>query len=136
MSYPPKRASAFTLVEIMIVVAIIGMLATISIPNFFRARKRAQATRMLDDLRLIDNAIDRYAVDNSKAGGAPAAWVDIQPYLKKNIILYNSMGIDLLGNPINDSPLFYVDTMPKVNTTSFSVLSDVAPREFWAPFDP
>jgi hypothetical protein len=56
--------------------------------------------------------------------------------LKKNIILYNSMGIDLLGNPINDSPLFYVDTMPKVNTTSFSVLSDVAPREFWAPFDP
>lgn len=120
----------------MIVVAIIGMLATISIPNFFRARKRAQATRMLDDLRLIDNAIDRYAVDNSKAGGAAAEWADIQPYLKKNIILYNSMGIDLLGNPINDAPLFHVDTMPKVNTTSFSVLSDVAPREFWAPFDP
>jgi prepilin-type N-terminal cleavage/methylation domain-containing protein len=132
----PQRAFGFTLIEIMIVVAIIATLATISVPNFLRARKRAQATRMLDDLRLIDNAIDRYAVDNSKAGGTPAEWADIQPYLKKNIVLYNSGGVDLLGNPVNDGPVFLIDSIPKVNATSYSVLSDVAPRDFWAPFDP
>jgi prepilin-type N-terminal cleavage/methylation domain-containing protein len=131
-----RRSPGFTLIEIMIVVAIIAMIATIAIPNFLRARKRAQATRMMDDLRLIDNALDRYAADNSKAGGAPASWEDLQPYLKKNIVLYNSNGIDLFGNPINDGPLFLVDSLPKVNSTSFSSLSDVAPRDFWVPFDP
>jgi prepilin-type N-terminal cleavage/methylation domain-containing protein len=43
---------AFTLVEIMVVVAIISLLASIAVPNFLRARKRSQATRMLEDLRL------------------------------------------------------------------------------------
>ena len=48
----------FTLVEIMIVVAIIALLASIAVPGFLRARKRAQATHILNDLRIIDGAID------------------------------------------------------------------------------
>jgi prepilin-type N-terminal cleavage/methylation domain-containing protein len=46
----------FTLVEIMIVVAIIALLAAIAVPGFLRARKRAQASRILNDLRLIAKA--------------------------------------------------------------------------------
>jgi prepilin-type N-terminal cleavage/methylation domain-containing protein len=126
----------FTLIEIMIVIAIIAVCAAIAVPNFFRARKRAQATRMVDDLRLIDGALDLYAAENSKASGNPAAWADLQPYLKKNIVLYNSGGIDLLGNMINGDLTFSVDFVPKVNSKSFAALSDVAPLEFWSPFDP
>lgn len=133
---PSRPTSGFTLVEVLIVVTIIALLASVAVPNFLRARKRAQATRMMDDLRLIDAALDRYAADYSKAGGTAVTWEDLQPYLKKNIVLYNSNGIDLLGNPINDGPVFSVDNIPRVNSSSFSSLSDVAPREFWVPFDP
>src|SRR5436189_1834237 len=90
--------SAFTLVEIMIVVAIIAMLAAIAVPNFLRARKRSQATRILEDLRIIDSAIDQYAIENNKAGGANVNWADIQVYLKRGSVIYNSGGTDLLGN--------------------------------------
>src|SRR5262245_30639542 len=54
----------FTLVEIMIVVAIIALLAAIAVPGFLRARKRSQASRILNDLRLIDAACDQYAIEN------------------------------------------------------------------------
>src|SRR6201986_2730974 len=60
------RRGAFTLVEIMIVVAIIALLAAIAVPNFLRARKRSQATRVLEDLRMIDSAIDQYAIETNK----------------------------------------------------------------------
>lgn len=133
---PPQLSRGFTIVEIMIVVAIIALCAAIALPNYFRARKRAQSTRMVDDLRLIDNALDMYATENSKAAGSPAAWEDLQPYLKRNIVLYNSRGIDLLGNLINDNLSFSVDAVPKVNATSFAALSDVAPADFWSPYAP
>ena len=64
-----KSRGGFTLVEIMIVVAIIALLAAIAVPGFIRARKRSQATRMLEDLRLIDAAVDQYAVETNKKGG-------------------------------------------------------------------
>ena len=54
----------------MIVVAIIALLAAIAVPGFLRARKRSQASRVLNDLRLIDNACDMYAIENNKATGA------------------------------------------------------------------
>src|SRR6516165_4696385 len=69
-----KNRGGFTLVEIMIVVAIIALLAAIAVPNFLRARKRSQATRCLEDLRIIDSAIDQYAIENNKSGGAMVVW--------------------------------------------------------------
>jgi type II secretory pathway pseudopilin PulG len=129
------HSSAFTLVEIMIIVAIISMLSVIAMPNILRARKRAQATRILDDLRLIDGALDTYAIENSKGAGDVATWSDIQPFLKKDSPLYNCNGRDLLGNAFSAGQ-FSVDTMPKLNAKSFSTLSDVAPVEFWSPFAP
>src|SRR5215204_1513995 len=77
-----SRRRGFTLVEIMIVVAIIALLAAIAVPNFLRARKRSQATRVLEDLRMIDGAKDQYAIETNKTTGATVAWTDIKTYLK------------------------------------------------------
>src|SRR6516225_4498176 len=130
-----SKRGGFTLVEIMIVVAIIALLAAIAVPNFLRARKRSQATRILEDLRIIDSAIDQYAIENNKAGGDPVAWTDIQLYLKTGSVLYSSGGTDLLGGQYNGGS-FSVDSIPKLNATTFGKLSDVAPSDFWSPFYP
>ncbi len=125
------KSAGFTLVEIMIVVAIIALLAAIAVPNFQRARKRGQAVRILNDLRIIDYAIDRWAIEHNKTGSDVATFTDIQPYLKTGTQLYES-GTDILGNAYG--PSFTVDTGPKITDASYDVLSDVAPAEFWSPF--
>jgi len=58
--------SAFTLVEIMIVVAIIGLLAAIAIPNFVKAREAAQRTACIQNLRAIDGAKSTWALEQKK----------------------------------------------------------------------
>ena len=126
-----KNRGGFTLVEIMIVVAIIALLAAIAVPNFLRARKRSQATRILEDLRMIDAAIDQYAIETNKTSGANVDWTDVKGYLKTGSTLYNSGGNDMLNNSFGT---FSVDTIPKVPATTFTKLSDVAPGEFWSPF--
>src|SRR5258708_7600825 len=127
-----KPRGGFTLVEIMIVVAIIALLAAIAVPNFLRARKRSQATRVLEDLRMIDAAIDQYAIETNKVSGATVNRTDVQAYLKKGSTLYNSNHTDLLGNTFGAT--FSVDTIPVVPATTFAALSDVAPAPFWSPF--
>jgi len=129
-----QKRGGFTLVEIMIVVAIIALLAAIAVPNFLRARKRSQATRILEELRLIDNAQDQYAIDTSRAVGDPIGWTDIQAYLKTGSVLYNSGGYDMLGNQYNNGAGFSVDYIPTVSSATFAALSDVAPSDFWSPF--
>ncbi|WP_131989893.1 type II secretion system protein [Chthoniobacter flavus] len=135
MKHSSRYTSAFTLVEIMVVVAIIALLASIAVPNFLRARKRSQATRMLEDLRVIDSAIDQYAIENNKSSGATVLWADIQSYLKKGSVLYNSGGADLFGN-FYSSGSFSVDNLPKLKSATFQKLSDVAPSDFWSPYYP
>ena len=127
------KQGGFTLVEIMIVVAIIAMLAAIAVPNFLRSRKRSQATQVLQDLRVIDSAIDQYAIENYKSGGAGVGWADVQNYLKTGTRLYASGGKDILGNTFNGG-VFSVDSIPKVATGTFNALSDVAPAAFWSPY--
>jgi len=134
---PQKLITArrgFTLVEIMIVVAIIALLAAIAVPNFLRSRKRSQASRILEDLRMIDSALDQYANEKNKQSGATVGWTDIQFYLKTGTTLYGSLGTDMFGNQYNNGTVFTVDGLPKVNDTTFNQLSDVAPAEFWSPF--
>ncbi len=133
MKFTIRSKSAFTLVEIMVVVAIISLLASIAVPNFVRARKRSQATRMLEDLRIIDSAIDEYAIENNKAGGATVHCADIQSYLKTGSVLYNSGGTDLFGNLYTG---FSVDGLPKLKAATYQQLSDVAPLNFWTPYYP
>jgi prepilin-type N-terminal cleavage/methylation domain-containing protein len=126
-----QKRAGFTLVEIMIVVAIIALLAAIAVPGFLRARKRSQATKIVNDLRLIDAAVDQYAIENSKLSGATvpvAAWTN---YLKSDTALYNT-GADLFGNSYGPQT---VDSLPVVPQAAWDTLSDVADSAFFSPFN-
>ena len=126
-----KRRGGFTLVEIMIVVAIIALLAAIAVPGFLRARKRSQASRIINDLRLIDSAVDQYAIETNKKSGDSVAITDWTNYLKKGTNLYVS-GNDILGNSYGGQT---VDSLPKVNVSTKTSLSDVTDTAFWSPYN-
>ena len=69
----------FTLVEIMIVVAIIGLLAAIAIPSFMRARVTAQKNACINNLRQIEAGKDQYALEAGLTNGALPDWDNIGP---------------------------------------------------------
>jgi prepilin-type N-terminal cleavage/methylation domain-containing protein len=80
-----NRKAGFTLVEIMIVVAIIGLLAAIAIPNFVKARATSQMNACINNLRQIEAACNQYALEKGKITGDPVAWPDdLTPYIKMN----------------------------------------------------
>jgi len=132
MKTRPLKQKGFTLVEIMIVVAIIALLAAIAVPGFLRARKRSQASRILNDLRMIDAAVDQYAIETNRSTGNVVNTADWTNYLKKNSMLYNT-GKSLLGSAYGSQT---VDTIPRVPSTDYNVLSDVASTGFWSPYGP
>jgi prepilin-type N-terminal cleavage/methylation domain-containing protein len=72
---------AFTLVEIMIVVAIIGLLAAIAIPNLIRSRVTSEMNLCIDNLRMLDAAKQQWALEKGQIGTAVPQGTDIQPYL-------------------------------------------------------
>lgn len=131
-----RSAFGFTLVEIMIVVAILAFLAAIAVPGWFRARKRSQAARVLNDLRLIDAAVDQYAVETGKKSWDPVFVTDWTTYLKKDTPLYNS-GKDIFGHDYGwVLGIQFVDQPPNVPYATYEALSDVADLEFWSPYMP
>jgi prepilin-type N-terminal cleavage/methylation domain-containing protein len=80
------RQGGFTLVEIMIVVAIIGLLASIAIPNYVRSRKAAQKTTCVSNLQAIDGAIENWALEGKKAAGQAVTFEDISAYLNHKVV--------------------------------------------------
>jgi prepilin-type N-terminal cleavage/methylation domain-containing protein len=132
MNYKTRiTASGFTLTELMVVVAIISLLASLAVPAFLRARKRGQASRVINDLRQIDSAVDQYALENHLVAGAPITTAAWSGYLKKGTILY-STGLDVLGNAYGAQT---VDIAPKVPAATWNALSDVAGTDFFSPYD-
>jgi prepilin-type N-terminal cleavage/methylation domain-containing protein len=125
------RRGGFTLVEIMIVVAIIALLAAIAVPGFLRARKRSQASKIINDLRLIDAAVDQYAIETAKMTDAPVAVADWTNYLKKDTNLFTT-GQDLFGDDYGPQT---VDQHPSVPSNAKATLSDVTDDSFWSPFN-
>jgi prepilin-type N-terminal cleavage/methylation domain-containing protein len=121
----------FTLVEIMIVVAIITLLAAIAVPAWIRSRKRAQAARIHAELDVIEGAMVQYALENGKPKGFSPVFDDLAKYVKKDTLLYTSGGKDLYGNAYGP---FTVDVITKVPTVTYSALSDAVDDEFWGPY--
>jgi prepilin-type N-terminal cleavage/methylation domain-containing protein len=130
--FAAKSRNGFTLVEIMIVVAIIALLAAIAVPGFLRARKRSQASRILNDLRMIDSAVDQYSIETNRRTGDVVSVQDWTSYVKKGSLLYNA-GTSILGTAYGSQT---VDSIPQVQPADLAVLSDVAGTGFWSPYGP
>src|SRR5204862_5578809 len=81
MQIRTSKKSGFTLVEIMIVVAIIGLLAAIAIPNFVKARTTSQANACINNLRQIDGAKQQWALEQKQSATTAPASTALQPYL-------------------------------------------------------
>src|SRR6201998_393523 len=85
MKVQKSKKNGFTLVEIMIVVAIIGLLAAIAIPNFVKARTTSQANACINNLRQIDAAANQFALEKSRTTGSTCSLsTDLTPYIKMN----------------------------------------------------
>ena len=115
-----SNEAGFTLVEIMIVVAIIGLLAAIAIPNFVSARARAQANACINNLKQIDAAANQFALEQGKQTGAHINFpTDLTPYIKLNSA--GSLPPCPAGGTYND------DTVGAVGQPSCSLSSSVTP---------
>ena len=97
-----KSKAGFTLVEIMIVVAIIGLLAALAVPGFVKARKQSQGRRILNDARQMDAAIDQWALENGKKDNDTIDTAGAATYLKSawksTDLLGNSFGVGSVGS--------------------------------------
>jgi prepilin-type N-terminal cleavage/methylation domain-containing protein len=125
-----RSVKAFTLVEIMIVAAAIAILAAIAIPGFMRSRKRSQAVTIMSDLRLIDAAVDQYAMENTKPEYSLVPVIAWKQYIKPGSRLYTT-GQDILGQPYGPQT---VGVYPTVPSSTWDDLIDVANSSFWTPY--
>src|SRR3954468_14761811 len=122
-----SRRSGFTLVEIMIVVAIIALLAAIAVPSFLRARKRSQATATLETLRLIDGTKDQYAIENGKGDLALVPGTDdLVAYVKTGTKLYEQLKAGSAATDALDVALVVngIGTPPQVDPATKTALAD------------
>ncbi len=101
MKHSQKSQSAFTLVEIMIVVAIIGLLAALAVPGFIRSRARSQGTRIVNDARVMDHAITQWATEKGIMLGAAVDTTAASAYLNgswvTNDVLGNAYSFTVVG---------------------------------------
>ena len=120
-----RSQSAFTLVEIMIVVAIIGLLAALAIPGFVKARKQSQGRRIINDARQMDAAIDQWALENGKKDGDTVDTTGAATYLKTawkaNDLLNNAYTVSAVGT-----------NQVQISSTSKTALANVGID--WGPY--
>src|ERR1043165_4438496 len=110
-----NRKAGFTLVEIMIVVAIIGLLAAIAIPNFVRARQTAQRNACINNLRQIDGAKEQWALENKKKSGDAVQDTDITPYIKGLVMPSRPAGGTYTTGAVDAPPTCTLNAAPDLH---------------------
>lgn len=101
-----KTKRGFTLTEIMIVVAIVGLLATMAMPAYVRARENSQEAVCLNNLRILMTAKSQHAVDARKQNGEEVVGTDLDPYLKAPFSeMDEPAGTDYEILPVGELPL-------------------------------
>ena len=110
-----NRTAGFTLVEIMIVVAIIGLLAAIAIPNFMKNRVQAQKNACANNLRIIDGAKELWAMESGQAQSTAVVTASVNSYLKgdttpacpaKGVYTYQVIGLKPSCTAANHTGLY------------------------------
>lgn len=92
----------FTIVELMIVGAIIGLLIAIAIPNFVKTRDTSQLTAVYNNLRIIESAKDQWALENKKGTGDSTDLLALSDFLKGGTIkpvVHEKYEVNLIGSP-------------------------------------
>ena len=110
-----RTRAGFTLVEIMIVVAIIGLLAAIGIPNFVRARQTTQTNACINNLRIIDQAKQQWALEYGQVSTAVPQSSDIEPYFGRT---GTAMPKEPLGGSYNINAISTAPTCSMALTSS------------------
>jgi prepilin-type N-terminal cleavage/methylation domain-containing protein len=126
-----RSHKGFTLVEIMIVVAIIGLLAAIAVPSFIRSRLRSQATSVKNEARMLNDAKDQYALETNKPAPITPQFTDLTPYLKAGSSLQVTSK-DTMGGSFTIGD---ITTNVKVDGATKNTVSEATGGdEFWGPY--
>ncbi len=100
MNIKTSRKSGFTLIEIMVVVAIIGLLAGISTPRYIKARDTSQLNAIVNNLRIIEESKDAWALESRKGNGAQPTDTDLADFFKGY-----TMPVPVVGETYNVNPI-------------------------------